>query len=73
MRISLARHYDPCVDGVEIAVERQVYSVIEGNEVEVCIVLLSGALMSEIEISANLDNECKFFFLYPLLLYTLPI
>ena len=37
------------VDGVEIAVERQVYSVIEGNEVEVCIVLISGAPMSDIK------------------------
>ena len=46
-------------DMIEIAVERNVYSVIEGNELEVCVIVLAGSSFPEFEVAANLDYNCK--------------
>ena len=56
----LQQDYFVSTDSIEIAIERQVYSVIEGDEVEVCIVVLAGAVLSGFEINASLDTECEF-------------
>ena len=44
---------------IEIAIERNVYSVIEGNELEVCVIVLAGSSFPEFEVTANLDYNCK--------------
>ena len=42
-----------------IAIERDIYSVIEGNEVETCFVVVAGSVMSQFQISAQLNTNCK--------------
>lgn len=50
---------DVSVTVVEIQIEREVYSVVEGNEIEVC-VLVTGLVTSEIEISSHVSiGSCK--------------
>ena len=44
---------------IEIAVECNIYSVIEGNELELCVVVLAGSSLPEFEVAANLDYNCK--------------
>ena len=50
------------VEPIEIEVERDVYSIIEGSELlEVCVVIVSGVVTSEIEIVGHSYNSCKLY------------
>ena len=44
---------------VEIAIERDIYSAIEGDQLEVCVVVVRGTVVSQFEVSAQVDTECK--------------
>lgn len=45
--------FTPIDDVIEIAAERDIYSVVEGNDLEVCVTVLSGTAMVEFEVIAH--------------------
>ena len=44
---------------IEIATEHDIYSVIEGNDLEVCVIVLSESVSAEFEVTAHLDYKCR--------------
>lgn len=44
---------------IKIATEHDIYSVIEGNDLEVCVIVLSESVSAEFEVTAHLDYKCK--------------
>ena len=51
---------NPCfVDVIELKIERDVYSVVEGEELEVCAIVVSGSPSSDIPLSAHIVTNGK--------------
>ena len=46
-------------DVIEIAPECDTYSIVEGNDLEVCIIVLSQSVMIEFEVIADIYHKCK--------------
>ena len=51
--------FRPTDDVIEIAPERDTYSVLEGNDLEVCIIVLSQSIMIEFEVIVDTYHKCK--------------
>ena len=49
----------PTDDVIEIAPERDTYSILEGNDLEVCIIVLSQSIMIEFEVIVDIYHKCK--------------
>ena len=49
----------PPDDVIEIAPEHDTYSIVEGNDLEVCIIVLSQSIMIEFEVIADIYHKCK--------------
>ena len=55
----LITFFRPTDDVIEIAPERDTYSVLEGNDLEVCIIVLSQSIMIEFEVIVDIYHKCK--------------
>ena len=55
----LITFFRPTDDVIEIAPERDTYSILEGNDLEVCIIVLSQSIMIEFEVIVDIYHKCK--------------